>query len=84
MPYRGSGKPISLLVPVTLGAGNVAVDRLLDDSVFATTKLVVELHGDAPLPPHDIVFNAIGDADSAGTALDAAQRLLVADDRAAC
>jgi glutathione synthase/RimK-type ligase-like ATP-grasp enzyme len=78
LPYRGTGRGIAVLVPVTLAAGNVAVERLLDDRVFATTKLVAELHGDAPLPPHDIVFNAIGDADSAAAALDAADALLAA------
>ncbi len=76
LPYRGSGAPLRLLVPVTLAAGNVALEPLLDDRTFATTKLVVELHGDAPLPLHDVVFNAVGDPDSAPAALASAERIL--------
>ena len=75
VPYRGSGAPVRLLVLVTLAAGNVALEPLLDDTVFETTKLIVELHGDASLPPHDVLFNAIGDADSAPAALELAARL---------
>jgi len=76
LPYRGSGTPVRLLVLVTLSAGNVALDPLLDDRVFATTKLVVELHGGDALPPHDVLFNAIGDADGAAAALERASLLL--------
>jgi tetratricopeptide (TPR) repeat protein len=70
LPYRGNGTPIRVLLLVTLGAGNVAAERLLDDRQFHTTKLIVEMHGDAPLPPHDVVFNAVGDADAGLAALD--------------
>ncbi|HZO94425.1 MAG TPA: tetratricopeptide repeat protein [Candidatus Baltobacteraceae bacterium] len=76
IPYRGRGTPVRLLVLVTLAAGNVALEPLLDDEVFATTKLIVELHGDEALPPHDVLFNAIGDADSAAAALELAERVV--------
>jgi tetratricopeptide (TPR) repeat protein len=79
IPYRGTGTPIAVLLLVTLGAGNVAAERFLDDGVFATTKLTVEMHA-GPLPPHGIVFNAVGDADSAGPAL-AQVAALLADER---
>ena len=79
LPYRGEGSPVRALVLVTLGAGNLGVERLIDDRVVAATKLTVELHGDAPLPPHDVVFNAIGDPDEASAALERARALLAAD-----
>ncbi|HTW82614.1 MAG TPA: tetratricopeptide repeat protein [Candidatus Sulfotelmatobacter sp.] len=78
VPFTGNGTPVSVLLLVTLGAGNVAAERFLDPRVFATTKLTVELHEGA-LPAHEVVFNAIGDADSAGPALARASALLDGD-----
>jgi glutathione synthase/RimK-type ligase-like ATP-grasp enzyme len=74
--FHGTAPGVPLLLLVSAGAGNIAAERLIDDTVFATTKLVVELHGDAPLPPHALVFNAIGDVESCGPALAAAARLV--------
>jgi len=66
-----------LLVLVTLGTGNVVIERLFDPKQFAVTKLAVELfEPDAELPPHAAIFNAIGEADSARDALDRAALLL--------
>jgi len=77
VPFRGAGAPVRVLVPITLGSGNVVTERLFDHRVFAVTKLAVELHPlDAPLPEHDVVFNAIGEADSAADALARATVLL--------
>lgn len=77
VPFRGSGRAVELLVPVTLGSGNVVIDGLFDPAVFRVTKLAVELHPhDAGLPAHDVVFNAIGDVDSSAAALAAASDLL--------
>lgn len=77
VPFRGTGVPVRVLVPITLGSGNVVTERLFDDRVFAVTKLAVELHppGD-PLPTHDVVFNAVGDADSSADALAKTRTLL--------
>jgi tetratricopeptide (TPR) repeat protein len=81
VPYRGAGAPVRVLVPITLGNGNVVIDGLFDDRVFEVTKLAVELHAlEDDLPPHDVVFNAIGDADSSRDAL-ARARLLLARSR---
>ena len=78
LPYRGSGTPVTVLLLVTLGAGNVAAERLLDDRTFHVHKLTVELHAPhAPLPAHDLVFNAIGDADEAKEALAKAAQIVV-------
>ena len=80
IPYRGKTTPVRILLLVSLGSGNVHVEKLLDDRTFEVTKLVVELFDPAtPMPPHDLVFNAIGDADSCGDALVAAQHLVAAE-----
>jgi hypothetical protein len=77
IPYRGSGAPARVLLLVSLGSGNLHVEKLLDDRTFEVTKLVVELFDPTqPLPAHDLSFNAIGDADSCGDALVAAQRIV--------
>lgn len=76
LPYRGARKPILVTLLVSLGSGNLHLEKLLDDRVFETTKLVVELFAkDARLPPYDMIFNAIGDADSGAEALMIAQRI---------
>lgn len=68
---------IELLVLVTLGTGNVVIERLFDPQHFAVTKLAVELFDRvAELPAHDAIFNAIGEADAARDALDLASDLL--------
>jgi tetratricopeptide (TPR) repeat protein len=78
VPYRGDGSAVRVLVPITLGSGNVVTERLFDDRVFAVTKLAVELHPlDAPLPEHDVVFNAVGEADSSAQALAKTRELLI-------
>ena len=79
VPYRGAGTPVRVLVPITLGSGNVVTEHLFDDRVFAVTKLAVELHPPGePLPAHDVVFNAVGEADSSADALRTARMLLAA------
>jgi len=76
-PYRGDGEPIRLLLLVAAGAGNVPAARILDDREFETTIVVTDcIDSAAPLPPHQLVFNAIGDADRCAEALVAAEALL--------
>ncbi|MDE2064284.1 MAG: hypothetical protein KGJ00_17945 [Bradyrhizobium sp.] len=76
LPYRGEGPPIPLLQLVSSGGGNIPTAPFLDDSVFLTTVVVTDhLDADAPLPPHALIFNAIGDADLCQPALQAAIRL---------
>ncbi len=76
-PYRGAATPIRVLMPISVADGNVAVRPFLDDGVFAVTTLAMEFcPPDLKLPPHDLVLNAIGDADRCGPALAAASALL--------
>jgi glutamate/tyrosine decarboxylase-like PLP-dependent enzyme len=77
LPYRGEGPPVSLILLVSSVGGNIPTRNLLDDRVFQTTVVVPEFYNPKmPLPPHQVVFNAIGDADLAAPALHAAQAVL--------
>lgn len=76
-PCLGAGEPVPLLVLCSTPAGDVAWRKLVDEQVFATTALTAEFHDPAaPLPPHALVFNAIGDADVSAADLAAAEAIL--------
>jgi tetratricopeptide (TPR) repeat protein len=62
LAYRGRGKPIRVLLLVAAGYGNVRFNLLLDDTMFSATVVASALTS-GPLPPHDQIINAIGDAD---------------------
>jgi len=82
LPYRGEGPPVSVLLLISARGGNIPTRHLLDDRVFQTFAVTPEFYDPkVPLPPHHIVFNAIGDADLAAPALIAAQALLAHTDR---
>jgi aromatic-L-amino-acid/L-tryptophan decarboxylase len=77
VPYRGERPPVSLLLLAGSAGGNIPMRHFLDDRIFQTYLVFVEFHDSAtPLPPHRIVFNAIGDADLSAPALAAAERVL--------
>ena len=77
LPYRGTAPPIALLQLVSSGGGNIPTTPFLDDRVFLTSVVVADyLDPATPLPPHQLVFNAIGDADLCQPALKAATRML--------
>jgi hypothetical protein len=77
LPFRGTGQPVNLLVLASAAGGAVPIWHHLDDHVFATTVVFVDFYEvERPLPPHDLVMNAIGDADCCKTSLDAAAVLL--------
>ncbi|HEY8948007.1 MAG TPA: hypothetical protein VIM56_03895 [Rhizomicrobium sp.] len=75
IPYRGKGKPVSLLMLVSAVGGNVPIRQLIDDTTFDTTVLYADYWTKA-LPRHDLVLNAIGDADLVAPAMEAAAKLL--------
>ena len=69
-PYCGANPGVPVLLLVSARGGNIPTRALLDDTVFQVTALYAEFHQPgAPLPPHALVFNAIGDADLCGEAL---------------
>jgi hypothetical protein len=77
LPYRGTKPPVALLQLVSSGGGNIPTASFLDDCVFLTSVIVTDyLDPSMPLPPHQLVFNAIGDADLCEPALEAAVRLI--------
>ncbi|MGB6551673.1 MAG: tetratricopeptide repeat protein [Xanthobacteraceae bacterium] len=82
LDYRGEGQGVAVLLLVAAAGGNIPVQSLLDDRCFRTTVLVTEYHdAKVPLPPHDIVFNSIGDADICREGLDAARAVLAGTSR---
>lgn len=81
LPYRGTKPPVRLLQLVSSGGGNIPTAAFLDDSIFQTTVVVADyldpkLDLGSGLPPHQLIFNAIGDADLCQPALQAATRLI--------
>ncbi len=77
LDYRGEGQGIAVLLLVAAAGGNIPAQSLLDDRYFRTTVLVTEYYDPKiPLPPHDIVFNSIGDADLCREGLEAASALI--------
>jgi tetratricopeptide (TPR) repeat protein len=77
LPYRGSKPPVTLLQLVSSGGGNIPTAAFLDDCIFQTSVIVTDyLDPTLPLPPHQLIFNAIGDADLCEPALTAAAHLI--------
>ncbi len=82
LPYHGDGPGTAVLLLVSALGGNIPTAALLDERQFRTAVLVAEYaDSDAALPPHDVVFNSIGDADLCSDALTAAQANLARTDR---
>jgi hypothetical protein len=68
--YRGGGVPIRVLLLVSTRLGNIATSQFLDDRTFAVTAIYADaFNALEPLPAHDVIFNAIGDADLCGATL---------------
>ena len=77
LPYRGTAPPVALLQLVSSGGGNIPTAPFLDDRVFLTSVIVADyFDSTGPLPPHQLIFNAVGDADLCQPALRAAARLV--------
>jgi tetratricopeptide (TPR) repeat protein len=77
LPYRGTEPPVALLQLISSGGGNIPTAAFLDDGTFLTSVIVADyLDPSIPLPPHQLIFNAIGDADLCEPALEAAARLI--------
>lgn len=75
--YAGTGTPIRVLLLGTAAAGNLATRGLLDERTFATYALALEYAAPSlRLPPHDVVFNAVTEADASGAALAAAAAVI--------
>ncbi|HEY5007032.1 MAG TPA: tetratricopeptide repeat protein, partial [Caulobacteraceae bacterium] len=70
---------LTVLMPTTAESGNVPLDHLMRRDRFSRLRWVVE-YADPDqaqaLPPYDLVFNAIGDPDLAGSTAAPMQRFL--------
>jgi hypothetical protein len=74
--YRGDGAPIRVLYLTSAVGGNIPMQHVLDPRRFEVTTLIAEsAPPEVALPPHDVVFNAVGDADRCARALAAASRI---------
>lgn len=77
LAYRGTRPPVTLLQLVSSGGGNIPTAAVLDDCTFLTSVIVTDyLDPEIALPPHQLIFNTIGDADLCQPALEAAVRLI--------
>jgi tetratricopeptide (TPR) repeat protein len=57
--------------------GNSPIVRFLNKKTFHTLNVIPDFYDPSvPLPPHDLILNAIGDADHCGSSLKAAEGIL--------
>jgi tetratricopeptide (TPR) repeat protein len=69
-PALASDLPIDVLMLVAANGGNVVTAPLIDRTEVRLYTLVVEGYRESmEIPPHHVVFNAVGDADRASAAL---------------
>lgn len=77
LAYCGRGQPLQLLVIASALEGNIPWRFLIDRDVFQTTIIAAEyFDSQRPLPSHQLIFNAIGDADLCRDGLQIASRLI--------
>jgi Tfp pilus assembly protein PilF len=77
LPYRGKQPPITVLELVSSPEGNSKIHDFLSDQIFQKYIVVTEFYDPrTPLPPHQLVVNAISDAEVASAALVGARSLL--------
>jgi glutathione synthase/RimK-type ligase-like ATP-grasp enzyme len=77
MPFLGEGSALRVLLLVATHYGNVSTREFLDNRQFEILVLYAEyFDAEQALPAHDVVFNAIGDAELCAHALRAAQQVL--------
>ena len=75
--YRGEAPPIDVLLLVSGNGGNVPTGPLLPDDTFRTVPVWADIvRPGTALPPHDVVFNAIGDPERDPAALEIAEEML--------
>ncbi len=76
-PYRGKNDPIKVLQLISGVGGNIPIEHFLNDDVFFTSIIVTEYFDlNRPFPVHNLVINAIADADLCMEALEAAKKII--------
>jgi hypothetical protein len=77
--YHGSEPPLRVLTLLGASGGNMVTTLILDDRYIESTALVVDSYrAGMDLPPHDVLYNAIGDAERSDDALQIAERIVAA------
>jgi tetratricopeptide (TPR) repeat protein len=77
LPYAGTAPPLRVLLLVSARGGDIVTHPFLDDRIVQTTMFVPEgFRAGTPLPPHDVVFNGIGDADRCRKSLERVRAML--------
>ncbi|MBV8085439.1 MAG: tetratricopeptide repeat protein, partial [Chloroflexi bacterium] len=82
-PFRGKGRAPRVLVLESALGGNVRTDGWLDDAAFRSAVITIEFLESGKLPPHDLIVNAISDADRCTEALLLAEKLITGSPKAA-
>ncbi len=81
IPFRGSERPVRVLALLATANANIDLEPLLPNDTYAITLAHVDaIAAGAELPKHDILFNAIGDADAAEKALAIAENIVSRSD----
>ena len=79
--YRGPEPGTRVLLLVSAKGGNIPAKHIFDGRTYKVTVLYAEYYKpDLPLPRHDLIFNAIGDADLCAEALAIADRIVARSD----
>ncbi len=77
LPYCGRRTPVPVVKLVSTTGGNVKLQRFLDPRIFQTFIVLPEFYDPkTPLPAHQLVVNAIGDAEISSAALEATPSVL--------
>ena len=77
VPYRGKGQPVHVLLLVSATRGNARLQKFLSDRIYSVTVMFVEYCDlTPPLPPHQLIINAIGNADLCKQALETAEKVI--------
>ncbi len=80
--WRGKESPPRILIFTSPCGGNSPITRILGKANLRTGYIVPDFYDPAtPLPAHDIVVNAVGDADQCRTSLEALPALLAQTSR---
>ncbi len=81
IPYRGTEQAVRVLALLATANANIDLEPLLPNETYAITLAHVDaMSANAELPKHDILFNAIGDADAAERALAIAESIVSRSD----
>lgn len=76
-PYIGKQPPVTVLELISTAGGNIRTEAMLSSRIFKKYLVATEFYeAGTDLPPHQLVVNAIGDADVASSALAGAEIVL--------